>query len=335
MTPQAPATNGSGFRGPKVSVALITYNHERYIEQAVQSALDQDTRFQYEVVVGEDCSTDRTRQILVEMQARNPERLRLLLYPKNLGLMGKKNMAEVLANCTGEYVVFLEGDDYWISRQKLQKQVDYMEGHPECAGCFHDVLVKPMSGKESQCSHGFPPGFEQGGPAELLKYGFPHMMSLMFRRSLLPGFPDWFYKLGMGDWSLNLLISEKGPLGYLRGEALSTYRVHNTSFWLTQPLLARTRQEIEAFRTFEDHLGGRFRKELGHQVNKREFWMVDAALEGKDLGEARRCFRHALGNWFSYHGVSVSWVARYFARSYLPGATRFYRGLRHPSSTPG
>ena len=333
MTPTTAASNASEVRGPKVSVAIITYNHERYIEQAVESVLNQETTFTYEVVIGEDCSTDRTREILLEMQARHPDRLRLLLYPQNLGLMGKKNMAEVMANCAGEYVVFLEGDDYWTSPRKLQKQADYLDAHPECSGCFHDVLVKTKSGEEACCSHGFPPDFERGGPAELLRYGFPHMMSLMFRRSLLPGFPDWFFTLGMGDWSLNLLISEKGPLGYLRQEAFSTYRVHNSSFWLTQPLLARTRQEIQAFQTFQKHLGGRFGKELGLQINRREFWLVDAAIENKDFGQARRDFRSALRNWWSYRGTSMAWVLRYFARSYLPGLVRTYRDIKTPSPT--
>jgi glycosyltransferase involved in cell wall biosynthesis len=300
MTPAAAASNASEVDGPKVSVAIITYNHERYIERAVESVLDQETTFAYEVVIGEDCSTDRTREILRKMQARYPDRLRLLLYPQNNGLLGKKNMAEVLANCAGEYVVFLEGDDYWTSPLKLQKQVEYLDAHPSCSGCFHDFVVKTKSGEEARCSHGF---------------------------------PDWFFTLGMGDWAHKLLISEKGPLGYLRQEAFSTNRVHNSSFWPTQPLLARTRQEIQAFQTYQKHLGGRSGKELGLQINRRDFWLVDAAIENKDFGQARRDFRSAQRNWWGYRGASMVRVLRHFARSHLSGLVRTYRDIKTPSPT--
>lgn len=307
---------------------MITYNHEHYIEQAVRSVLAQETEFSFEIVIGEDCSTDKTREVLIALEAAHPGRLRLLLYPKNLGLMGKRNMAAVLAECAGEYVVFLEGDDYWSSTEKIQKQVQFLDSHPECAGCFHEVWLQAKDGPASRCGYGFPPEISQGGPGELLRYGFPHMMTLMFRRRLLPGFPDWFYELGMGDWSLNLLLSERGPLAYLRGEALSTYRVHDRSCWLTQPLLKRTQQEIAAFAAFDRHLGGRHKQEVGHQINAREFWLVDAYAESGDYEQSRRAFGQAVNHWWRYRGVEAAWVVRYFFRSYLPGFTRRYRKLR-------
>ena len=107
---------------PKVSVLVLAYNQERYIAQAIQSALDQQTEFAIEIVIGEDCSTDRTRDILKRLAEDNPDLIRLLLREKNLG--GTENFYDTLRQCRGEYVAMLEGDDYWTNPQKLQMQAD-------------------------------------------------------------------------------------------------------------------------------------------------------------------------------------------------------------------
>src|SRR4051794_3890726 len=119
----------------KVSVCMITYNHERFIEQAVASALTQATSFEYEIVIGEDCSTDRTRNILIELQRANPDKIRLLLPEHNLG--AQRNFVQTLDMCRGQYIAYLEGDDYWTSSAKLQQQVDFLDQHADFAICFH------------------------------------------------------------------------------------------------------------------------------------------------------------------------------------------------------
>ncbi len=106
----------------KVSVCMVTYNHARYIAQAVESVLAQRTDFPIEIVVGEDCSTDGTRGILVDLARRNSQTIRLRLAEYNQG--GSSNFFGTLAACRGQYVAMLEGDDFWSSPDKLQKQVD-------------------------------------------------------------------------------------------------------------------------------------------------------------------------------------------------------------------
>ena len=109
----------------KVSVAMITYNHERFIAQAIESVLMQQTDFAVELVIGEDCSTDGTRAIVRDYGERYPERIRLLLPEHNLGMM--PNFVATLKACRGQYVASVEGDDYWTDPHKLQKQVDFLE----------------------------------------------------------------------------------------------------------------------------------------------------------------------------------------------------------------
>src|SRR5215469_3616076 len=124
---------------PKVSVATVAYNHCRFIRQSVESSLGQVTEFPFEVVVGEDCSTDGTREILAEMQEANPEKLRVLFGEKNLGMQW--NHARTVGACRGEYVAVLDSDDYWTCKEKLALQVQFMDEHPEYAISFHTTSM--------------------------------------------------------------------------------------------------------------------------------------------------------------------------------------------------
>jgi glycosyltransferase involved in cell wall biosynthesis len=115
---------------PKVSVFMITYNHENYITQALESILMQKCDFNFEIVVGEDCSTDKTREILLGYKIKYPKIFKLLLNEKNIGAV--RNQINTLKGCRGEFIAICEGDDYWTDPYKLQKQVDFLEANTEC-----------------------------------------------------------------------------------------------------------------------------------------------------------------------------------------------------------
>ncbi|MCR5788735.1 MAG: glycosyltransferase [Lachnospiraceae bacterium] len=125
----------------RLSVIFITYNHEKYVEKALRSVLTQETDFDFEVVVGEDCSTDRTREILTAVAAEYPDKtVRLRFREENSG-RPTLNVYETTKACQGEYLAYLEGDDYWSDPHKLQKQVDFLEAHPEYIACTHDHVM--------------------------------------------------------------------------------------------------------------------------------------------------------------------------------------------------
>ena len=125
---------------PKVSVAMITYNHEGYIAQAIESVLMQQVSFAVELVIGEDCSTDRTRAIVNDYASRYPAIILAVQQPGNAGV--SKNFADTLRGCRGKYIATLEGDDYWTDPGKLEKQVAFLQGNPECVICFHDAAIQ-------------------------------------------------------------------------------------------------------------------------------------------------------------------------------------------------
>jgi len=119
---------------PLVSICMITYNHVPYITQAIEGVLQQKTNFPFELVIGEDCSTDGTREIVFDYQKKYPDTIRVVTSNKNVG--AHKNDFRTKEACRGTYIAYCEGDDYWHHPHKLQKQVDYLESHPEC-GLVH------------------------------------------------------------------------------------------------------------------------------------------------------------------------------------------------------
>ncbi len=142
--------DGDNFLDIKLSVIFITYNHEKYVERALRSVLSQETGFSFEVVVGEDCSTDKTREILKRTAEDYPEKkdlVRFLFREKNLG-RPTLNVYQTTKECRGEYLAYLEGDDYWSDPHKLQKQVDFLEEHKEYIACTHSCKMIDENGEE-------------------------------------------------------------------------------------------------------------------------------------------------------------------------------------------
>jgi glycosyltransferase involved in cell wall biosynthesis len=122
-------------KNPVVSVRMITYNHEPYIRQAIEGVMMQQTDFEFELIIGEDCSQDKTREICFEYQKKYPDKIRVLWWHENVSKLGG-NSRRVRARCRGEFIALCEGDDYWTDPHKLQKQVDVMRKHPNVGMCF-------------------------------------------------------------------------------------------------------------------------------------------------------------------------------------------------------
>ncbi|GHT33458.1 hypothetical protein AGMMS49574_19170 [Bacteroidia bacterium] len=121
-----------------VSICMITYNHEKYIIQAIEGVLMQKTNFPIELIIGEDYSTDNTRKICLEYKEKYPNIIKLLLPDKNLG--ANQNSRNTLEACRGKYIAMCEGDDYWTDSHKLQKQVDFLEMYDDFSMCFHNAI---------------------------------------------------------------------------------------------------------------------------------------------------------------------------------------------------
>jgi hypothetical protein len=243
----------------KLSVMLITYNHEAFIAQALESILAQRVNFDFEIVVGEDCTTDRTRDILIDFHTRNPGRIVPLIRDRNLGMM--LNLGKTLSACRGKYVALIEGDDYWTCVDKLQKQVDFLDTHPEYSICCHRVrILNEMGGEHIQERSGaaktgiFPS--RQGGTytiEDLLAENFIMTCTAMYRNSAVGALPSWFFELQLGDWPLCALAARSGPI-YLMNEVMAVYRVHTGGVWSSQTAIGRLRACTHMLRALDEHL---------------------------------------------------------------------------------
>jgi glycosyltransferase involved in cell wall biosynthesis len=276
--------------GPKVSVLIITYNHEKYIAQTVASALNQEVNFQYEILVGDDCSTDHTREILKELAIAHPERIRLFLREeKGSGLPGKTNFVETLKACRGEYVALLDGDDYWTDVTKLQKQVNFLDAKPEFAVCFHNVEVAYED--QSQESWNYCPvdQKETSTIEDLLERNFIATSSTVFRRSP-EALPDWFLRMKTGDWALHVLNAQRGKVGYI-DEVMSVYRIHHGGYWSKQETIQNTLDEIVMFQALGKYLPRKHSAQIKSHLASLFYKLAD---QYNSRGEKRNALVSAL-----------------------------------------
>jgi len=213
----------------RLSVCVITYNHEEYIEQAITSILNQDVSFDYEIVVGEDCSTDSTADVLRRLEVANPGRLKVIYRENNIG--GVKNVLRTIESCSGEYIAFLEGDDFWTSMDKLELQVGFLDQHQEASFCFH--RTRYLFTDEQSSEYVLP----LRDPPVLSSFDFllqegnqVAVNSIVARRTYLTDLPVWIADLKLGDWPLCLMLATQGLVGFVPTE-MSKYRVHAGGTW--------------------------------------------------------------------------------------------------------
>lgn len=203
---------------PKVSVCMIAYKHEAYIRQAIESVLSQDVDFPIELVIGDDCSPDGTAAICEEF-ARRDARVRLLSRERNLGVM--PNFTRTLMACTGEYIAVCEGDDYWTDPQKLRKQVQFLDAHPDYAGTTHQSMVIT----DNAAVRTFKDSVQSTlTTIDLIGGRLFHTASVMFRQPVLKLFSESPLVLSC-DRLLNFCISFLGKVHYSE-ECMCAYRLH-------------------------------------------------------------------------------------------------------------
>jgi glycosyltransferase involved in cell wall biosynthesis len=240
----------------KLSVLVITYNHAQFIAQALTSALEQRVNFEYEIVVGEDCSTDTTREILADFCYRYPGRIVPLFRDQNIGAL--PNLAATLAACRGQYIAFLEGDDYWTRDDKLQRQVDILDEHSGTAICCHRVELLDEKGIAELGSSVYPT-MDCGAYSirDLLKSNFVMTCSAVLRKDFIGTLPAWFAQMALGDWPLFALAATHGNI-VLLDDVMAAYRAHPDGIWSSRPKQYRLLETSRMLKTLDRHLQYRY-----------------------------------------------------------------------------
>jgi glycosyltransferase involved in cell wall biosynthesis len=276
-----------------VSVLVMTYNHRSFIHQALDSVLEQQASFNYEILISEDCSTDGTREIVQEYQQRHPETVRLLLSERNI----RSNAVVVrgIEAARGRYVALLDGDDYWTSPLKLQKQVDFLDSHPECSLCFHNATV--VSDREGfQPWNWTPAGHPQNSTLEDLWMGnFIATCSTMFRKGLIDKVPAWYNAMfPITDWPLHLLNAEHGKIGYI-DEVMGAYRYHEGGYYSPLSQAQKLDKTLAFYRTMNANLDYRYDAIIKVAISKYFYEWTEEYVKRREYQEARKCLRICLG----------------------------------------
>ncbi len=258
---------------PKVSALIITYNQERYIEQAVRSVLDQQTDFDFEIMIGEDCSTDGTRAICQRLADEHPTKIRLIAREKNVGMVLNHRLTHFAAR--GQYIASLEGDDYWIDPRKLQKQADFLDAHPQCVLCFHNVIVYDRESNDEWLY--VPENWPQiTGLREILRESHINTSSLMMRGGVLDRVAERDENPLMADWPFYIALAALGDFGYI-DEVMACYRHHAGGTWMNVPV-DRQIEIVRAMYDVADRTLGGAHRELIESLKER--FASIAAVEG-------------------------------------------------------
>jgi len=215
--------------GVEISIIVLTYYHERFIAQALDSILAQKTNLRFEILIGDDASQDRTQEIISEYARQYPDIIHPVLRSRNLGTT--KNAYDIKTRARGRYLASLEGDDYWLDQYKLQRQWDFLEMHPEYIGCGGKCLVVDEDGNPDYTRT---PRFARNKKVftleDLIRYwDMPFQEGTMMCRNIFREMAPEDYAISyqahrlVGDKTMMLLLLSQGPV-YCENRVLSCYR---------------------------------------------------------------------------------------------------------------
>ena len=208
-----------------ISVCTVTYNHAKFIAETLEGVLMQQTKFNVELIICNDSSTDNTSTIIGEFSKKEyiKKNIRVFHHQKNLGM--KSNFIFALKQCTGKYIALCDGDDYWTDPNKLQKQIDELEKNKNCIISFHNVAIVNGCEKEMGLVYNQPAGnlvFE-----DLLAGKFIKTPSMVFRNILDEDIADFI----VDDTTLGLYLLRNGGFAYYMDETMAAYRIHEGGIW--------------------------------------------------------------------------------------------------------
>lgn len=214
-----------------VSIRCMVYNHGPYLRQCLDGFVKQQTSFRFEAIVHDDASTDDSASIIREYAEKYPEIIKPLYEEKNLYSVDKHELHRKMDEaCIGKYVATCEGDDYWIDPLKLQKQVDFMESHPDCSMCITAYYNK--YGEELVERRVYNEDVEICSMEDIIRQNgsFFSTASIVYRRECFTEYPEWTKNAPVGDIPMLLVLAARGNVAYIN-EIMNVYRRNSTNSW--------------------------------------------------------------------------------------------------------
>ena len=274
-----------------VSVLVVTYNHEQFVRQALDSALAQRLPQPYEILVSEDCSTDGTREIVQEYAESHPQLIRLLLSERNLH--SNEVVARGFRAARGRYVALMDGDDYWTSDDKLRAQVAFLDARPDFTVCFHNVQVVDEQSQSTGRLWNAPGQPEVSDLHELLRGNFIATSSVVYRRAAVAEVPAWYDGFfPVTDWPLHVLYAREGRIGYL-DRTLGAYRLHGGGLFSTLGEREKLEANADFYRRLRAFSSGPLAAEVARGQRDYFFGWAEEFRRRGDRRMLLRCLRWA------------------------------------------
>lgn len=268
---------------PLVSVVLIAHNHEIYIEKAIESILMQKVEAPYEIIIHDDASTDMTANIVRNYAKIYPNLIVPIIqneskYAKEKGICAKY----MFPKCRGKFIALCEGDDYWTDPCKLQKQVDYLEQHPECSLCYHDVKViydnDRTIGAFCDVKRNFQ--YDLESLISLINSHCIPTCSVMFRGSYAKYISGVFIdNAPIGDWAIYIIMAQRGLIGYI-DEIMAMYRVQCKGIWSAKTDTNKRLTYIEFYKLANAHLEYKYSRILARKISY-QYYKIAECLKAK------------------------------------------------------
>jgi glycosyltransferase involved in cell wall biosynthesis len=276
-----------------VSVLLITYDHARYIRRAAASVLSQQSSRGFELIISEDASTDGTREMVQEIAASDP-RVRLLLSDRNL--KSNETIARAIRAARGAYVCILDGDDHWLADDKIERQAELLDRHPDASACFGNAVIVRGDAAEGGGERWTAADHPVRTTLAQMWRGNPFATAAgMLRRAALDRLGDWYADcFPYTDWPLYLLCAEHGDLLFADAP-VAAYRLHDGGAVSALPNAERLRLTARFYRQMQRVDGGRWR--AAASCGGADYFRRWASVYRR-AGEprlARQCARLALG----------------------------------------
>jgi glycosyltransferase involved in cell wall biosynthesis len=251
---------------PVVSVAMTTYNSENWLARALDSVLEQSTKFPIEIVVGDDCSKDGSVSVARSYRDRHPAVIRVLERSKNVGI--QRNYYETFEQCRGKFIAWLDADDYWTDPAKLALQVETLESDPSISLCGHFVRwVTPDGEIRRERTPSLPSG--RYGLEEIIRHDFLPSPSVMFRNGIHRKLPLWYFDLApTTDWPIYVLCALSGDI-VLLDRVMADYTLTPGSSFMGKGLLFGDEMDARFYEHIESVLPSKWHRLVRAEKGRR------------------------------------------------------------------
>jgi glycosyltransferase involved in cell wall biosynthesis len=272
---------------PVVSIFCITYNHEKFIRDAIEGFLMQETTFPVEIFIHDDASTDRTAQIVKEYAAKFPQLFWTVLQTENQWSKGnKKILHKYFSEQRGEFVAMCEGDDYWTTSDKLQMQVEVLMADTRAVGVFHFAEMRNERGEYLQTL----PPHVSASPLhfeDIVILNDRATCSLVCRNQSHASDWTWATDLPMGDWPLQAMLALKGYWQFVP-ESMAVYRKHAGGAWSTQEGVRNAIGTLAFYDAAVGRFGKRALRAVGLKRKEILASLLNHAVKRGEWTDARR-----------------------------------------------